>query len=43
MIATLLNHVPQMKDLVIEKGVEWPTFTAEDLRHIFAYLESIQK
>jgi cytochrome c2 len=43
MIAALLNHVPQMKDLVIEKGVEWPTFTAEDLRHIFAYLESIQK
>jgi cytochrome c551/c552/pterin-4a-carbinolamine dehydratase len=43
MIASLLNHAPQMKDVVIEKDVDWPTFSGEDLKHIFAYLESVKK
>jgi len=43
MLAALLNHAPAMKEKIIAEGIKWPAFTKEDLRHLFAYLNSIQE
>jgi cytochrome c2 len=42
MMAEMLTHASEIKDKILEIGMDWPTFTSEELRHIFAYLKSVQ-
>ncbi|MFQ6673996.1 MAG: c-type cytochrome [Fidelibacterota bacterium] len=38
LVRTMWNHVPLMHQLTVTKNIEWPHLTADELRHLYAYL-----
>lgn len=43
MVAALLSHAPLMKDIIAKEDIDWPSFTSEELGHVFAFLKSVQR
>jgi cytochrome c2 len=43
LITSMWNHAEAMEKLVEEKGLPWPKFQEDDLKHLIAYLRSLEK
>jgi len=40
--AAMWNHLPQMRQAMLEQGVEWPRFTPQELSNVIAFLFTAQ-
>jgi mono/diheme cytochrome c family protein len=40
MIPVLMNHGPEMQEQMKQRGIAWPTLTAEDVSNLVAYLNT---
>jgi hypothetical protein len=40
MVSTLWKHGPQMLDMMNQRKLEWPRFTAPEMADLIAYLNS---
>ncbi|MFQ6675097.1 MAG: c-type cytochrome [Fidelibacterota bacterium] len=38
LVRTMWNHVPLMRELIVTSNIPWPELTADELRHLYAYL-----
>ncbi|MFQ6616806.1 MAG: c-type cytochrome [Fidelibacterota bacterium] len=38
LVKTMWNHVPLMRELIVTSNIPWPELTADELRHLYAYL-----
>ncbi len=43
MAQVMWNHTPVMEEKIIEKVMQWPVFSAADMRNLYAYLHSLSK
>lgn len=43
LVKTMWNHVPYMRELTVSKNISWPNLSADDLRHLYAYLTNKSK
>jgi hypothetical protein len=41
MVSALWGHGPQMHDLMAQKKIPWPRFTAAQMSDLIAYLNSL--
>lgn len=38
LVRTMWNHVPVMREFIVTANIPWPELTADELRHLYAYL-----